>query len=232
MSSYIAGLNLRMTNGSGIEELLTLTTVSSLIYAYQEQFAVAVVAKKEGGNIKALPKSFFARIVTPVHFVAMFATPVAFLVGVTFNGFSQPSWLSQYNLPVELDQAVGPGGKAVIRGGAMLASLVVWKAMSVVFKYLGSQWHYLGLREKPKIVSTGPYSIVRHPLYTGFLAQELVQIPMYWSYAPFIAFLVTLAALVIKIPIEESVIENDAIIGNEYKAYKRKVTSRVIPGIW
>ncbi|KAF8882991.1 hypothetical protein BD779DRAFT_1802132 [Infundibulicybe gibba] len=57
-----------------------------------------------------------------------------------------------------------------------------------------------------------------------FLAQELVQIPMYWSHALLIGFVITLTALIIKIPITESVI---AIIGTEYGAYgKRKVTSK------
>ncbi|KAF9072479.1 hypothetical protein BDP27DRAFT_1217655 [Rhodocollybia butyracea] len=215
-----------------MEGFVAATTIGSMIYAYNEQIAVAGVAKREGGNIKALPLDFFARIVTPIHFVAMFITPAAYLFGITVNGLSSTGWLAQYDLPAEWDVTFGEDGKLLVRAAGIFISMAVWKLMSVVFHYLGSQWHYLGLREKPKIVSSGPYGWVRHPLYFGFLAQELAQIPLYWSYLPLLAFAATALALVIKIPIEENIIKDDAIIGHEYKAYEQKVPSRVIPGIY
>jgi len=215
-----------------MEGIVAVTTFCSFVYAYNEQIAVAGVAKREGGKIKALPMDFFARIVTPIHFVGMFIVPAAYLVGTAFNGLQEPQWLAQYHLPQEWDASLGEDGKIMIRAAGIVASWASWKFMSVVFHYLGSQWHYLGLREKPKIISTGPYGWVRHPLYFGFLSQILTQIPVYWSYAPVFAFAATALALIIKIPIEENIIESDAIIGSEYLAYEQKVTSRVVPGIY
>lgn len=128
-----------------MEGFIAATTFFSLVYAYNEQIAVAGVAKREGGNIKALPRDFFARIVTPIHFVAMFITPVAYMLGTALNGLEEPEWLARYHLPREWDMSLGEDGKIVVRAAGVIASLAAWKMMSVVFKYLGSQWHYLGV---------------------------------------------------------------------------------------
>lgn len=41
-------------------------------------------------------------------------------------------------------------------------------------------------------------------LYSGFLAQELTQAVMYWSWVPLVTLAITAFALMIKIPIEVS----------------------------
>lgn len=128
-----------------LEGIIFITTLGSLIYAYREQVAVIGVAKRDGGSIKALPTSFLARIVTPVHFVAMFITPVTYLTAFTLNGFKAPQWTSVYSLPVTYDEEVGPVGKIVIRLAGMVASVMVYKGMSLVFSFLSSQWHYIGV---------------------------------------------------------------------------------------
>lgn len=147
-----------------MEGFVAATTIGSLIYAYNEQIAVAGVAKREGGNIKALPLDFFARIVTPIHFVAMFITPAAYLFGITVNGLSSTGWLAQYDLPAEWDVTFGEDGKLLVRAAGIFVSMAVWKLMSVVFHYLGSQWHYLGVSHSQKtsvhLLTAGRYYLV------------------------------------------------------------------------
>ncbi|TFK16712.1 hypothetical protein FA15DRAFT_408076 [Coprinopsis marcescibilis] len=61
---------------------------------------------------------------------------------------------------------------------------------------------------------------------------RLCQMLMYWSWVPAIAFGVTLFSLVVKIPIEEDTIDQDPVIGDDYRKYKRVVPWRLVPGVW
>ncbi|KAG1772325.1 hypothetical protein EDD22DRAFT_965761 [Suillus occidentalis] len=87
-------------------------------------------------------------------------------------------------------------------------------------------------REKPRVVQTGPYAVVRHPLYTQMLMQQALAAVMFWSYAPLVGFGIIAGALSIKIPIEEDLILSDPAIATEYRAYMQKVPARVIPFLW
>jgi protein-S-isoprenylcysteine O-methyltransferase Ste14 len=92
--------------------------------------------------------------------------------------------------------------------------------------YLGRSFAILpALRE---IVVRGPYRIVRHPAYAG----ELIAVTscfiahIWWASA--LAFLVSGTALVVRIRIEESLLERAC----EYQVYSGKVRFRLIPGVW
>ncbi|KAG1772324.1 hypothetical protein EDD22DRAFT_947448 [Suillus occidentalis] len=101
--------------------------------------------------------------------------------------------------------------------------------------HLGTQWHPIGVhtrREKPKLVQTGPYAVVRHPLYTCVLIQELLFALVSWSYAPLVALSITASAFVVKMPIEEDLIMQDATVAGEYRAYMQRVPAHVIPYLW
>ena len=85
------------------------------------------------------------------------------------------------------------------------------------------------VQEGQKVVSTGLYGVVRHPMY---LATLLMFLPMplilqsFWGLIPFAIYPV---AIVIRIINEEKVL----IEGLEgYAEYKKKVKYRLIPFIW
>jgi len=104
--------------------------------------------------------------------------------------------------------------------------------MAIIYDHLGSQCGVIGVRERPKIVSSGPYHYVRHPLYSCVLGLELSLSLMCFSYIPLYAFATSVVALALKIPVEEKIIEDDQEVGVHYQHYKSLTKSRIIPYIW
>ena len=83
--------------------------------------------------------------------------------------------------------------------------------------------------ENQKVVDSGLYGIVRHPMYTStiflFLSMPLVLDSIF----SFIVMLVYPIIIIFRIRNEEKVLENE-LIG--YKEYKEKVKYKLIPYLW
>lgn len=85
------------------------------------------------------------------------------------------------------------------------------------------------IEEDQKVIDTGLYGIVRHPMYSVtiwmFLAIPLV-LGSWWS---FLCFLPYIAVIVIRIQNEEKVLI-DGLKG--YSEYKNRVKYRILPFVW
>jgi protein-S-isoprenylcysteine O-methyltransferase Ste14 len=80
-----------------------------------------------------------------------------------------------------------------------------------------------------RVVSSGPYAWVRHPMYAGGLVMFLCIPLQLGSWLGLGAALLFVAALAIRIPMEERTLR----AGLEgYDAYAGRVRWRLIPGIW
>ena len=85
------------------------------------------------------------------------------------------------------------------------------------------------VREGQKVVDTGLYGIVRHPMYAVTILL-FMSIPLVLgSWFSFAVFLIYPAAIVVRIKNEEKVLEQGL---QGYKEYKQKVKYRLLPGIW
>jgi protein-S-isoprenylcysteine O-methyltransferase Ste14 len=78
------------------------------------------------------------------------------------------------------------------------------------------------------VVIRGPYALVRHPIYSGYLITHfsfLVAHPSWWN-----AVVIGIAdtALILRALIEERVLNGDA----EYQAYCRRVEWHLVPGVF
>jgi protein-S-isoprenylcysteine O-methyltransferase Ste14 len=88
--------------------------------------------------------------------------------------------------------------------------------------HLGKNWSgQPSIRVDHKIIRTGPYSIVRHPIYTGILTGMVGTAIATGSVTAACLVLIVLAVFLLKIRIEEKFLLEE--FGEEYARYKREV---------
>ena len=99
----------------------------------------------------------------------------------------------------------------------------------VVFKANSFGGSSILVEEKQKLSSTGPYAIVRHPMYVGTIVMVIgigLGLGSWWA---LLILALQLPMLAIRILDEEKVLENE-LAG--YKEYEQKVRYRLAPYIW
>jgi len=80
-----------------------------------------------------------------------------------------------------------------------------------------------------KVITTGPYAIVRHPMYIGAIIM-LLGVPLalgsFWGE---LAVILIFLVIILRLLDEETYLEKNL---SGYKAYKNKVKCRLVPFIW
>lgn len=85
------------------------------------------------------------------------------------------------------------------------------------------------IQQGQKLIDTGLYSIVRHPMYTSTVLMFIAMPLVLGSWAAFCVMLLYPAAIVFRIANEEKVLA-EGLEG--YSEYKNRVKYRLIPFIW
>jgi protein-S-isoprenylcysteine O-methyltransferase Ste14 len=110
-----------------------------------------------------------------------------------------------------------------------------------IMVFLGYLWVFLVFKENSytsrivevekgqKVISTGPYSIVRHPMYSGMCVMFLFTPLALGSWWALVVFIFLPVVLIFRILNEESVLLKDL---EGYKEYCQKTRYRLIPFIW
>jgi len=83
--------------------------------------------------------------------------------------------------------------------------------------------------EGQKIISTGPYAVVRHPMYSGMIMMYLLSPLALGSWVAAIPAPILVAVLILRLLDEEKTLAAE-LYG--YHEYMQKVRCRLIPGIW
>lgn len=85
------------------------------------------------------------------------------------------------------------------------------------------------VEDNQKLIDTGLYGIVRHPMYIATIFLFLSMPLILGSWLSFIVFLIYPFVIVKRIINEEKVLDKDL---DGYKKYKKKVKYRLIPFVW
>ena len=104
-----------------------------------------------------------------------------------------------------------------------LAVVMAWTSVT----HLGRQFRIqAGLYEDHALVRTGPYAIVRHPIYASLLAMLLCTLllltPWYWALVSLAMFL---AGTEIRVRTEDRLLESR--FGDTFREYRRRVPAYV-----
>ena len=129
---------------------------------------------------------------------------------------------------------IAPLGKPLEVGLAIFTTAVaigsVWLIMAAV-RVLGKEWSFAArVVEGHRLVTEGPYRLVRHPIYTGMfgmLVSTALAISHWKVLLP--AFLLFLVGTVIRVRMEERLLREE--FGTEWEGYTQKVPA-VIPGLY
>lgn len=117
---------------------------------------------------------------------------------------------------------MGYSGLGLVTLGAVL---FVWARRVLGVYYSG----HLSVKTGQALVQSGPYHLIRHPAYKGYLLMALGISLGYSSLAGLVSVLVLLVMLIYRIKLEEKLLTKQ--FGATYHQYKSQ-TKRLIPWIW
>jgi protein-S-isoprenylcysteine O-methyltransferase Ste14 len=116
---------------------------------------------------------------------------------------------------------------AVVAGHVLM--LLGWLAIFFVFKVNTFASSTIELASDHKVISTGPYALIRHPMYAGalpLLGGMPIALGSWWGV---LVMVVIMPALIWRILDEERFLATNL---PGYVEYQRKVRYRLIPRVW
>ena len=127
------------------------------------------------------------------------------------------------------DDAITPSSLFSFIGTAMTITgtiFAIWARLA-----LGRNWSgaVITLKERHELVTTGPYRLVRHPIYSGLLLVALGAVLVDASIEGIIGLAGITIALILRIPEEESLMTH--AFPSVYSAYRAR-TKKLLPFVW
>lgn len=126
-----------------------------------------------------------------------------------------------FHLPLDSDPGLFREVLAILIGPA--SCYMAWQAV----KHLGRQFRvHAGLYHDHELVRTGPYRIVRHPIYSSLFGMLICSILLLteWKWA-LISIVFFVAGTEIRVHSEDSLLESR--FGEEFRAWKKQVPAYI-----
>lgn len=104
---------------------------------------------------------------------------------------------------------------------ALGVAFAIWARL-----WIGGNWSgTITIKEEHRLIQNGPYAIVRHPIYSGFLLAILGTAIVHGEVRGLLALPLAAAGWTLKLRMEESFMAQQ--FGSEYLDYKRRVKALV-----
>jgi len=155
------------------------------------------------------------------------ATDTVGLAAALFGMAILPGFYVASGIPAAADY---PANAWAVALGTVIFAAALW-VFRRSHKELGRNWSItLEIREQHRLVETGPYARVRHPMYTSFLLMAVGQAFLLANWVAGLAGLIGFAVLFfLRVGKEERMMLE--IFGAEYRAYMER-TKRIIPYLY
>jgi len=114
----------------------------------------------------------------------------------------------------------------------ILADIIIVLGYLIFFRVLKENAYasrIIEVEKEQEVISTGPYALVRHPMYVGVLIMYTfcpLALGSYWAVIPTVLLFIM---IVFRIKNEEKVLSRDL---KGYTEYMQKVKYRLVPGVW
>jgi len=130
------------------------------------------------------------------------------------------------NIPLPLlDERFLPPGALCFWGGSLVTAggllFSIWAR-----RYLGKNWSQaVTVKEGHELITSGPYALVRHPIYTGLLLAFVGSAVALGEWRGLLAVALVFGALWRKLRLEDKWMR--AQFGETYEAYSRRIATLV-----
>jgi len=170
----------------------------------------ALLRERMASPIQRAQKSWDKLLLSALFFFWMSQYIVAGLDAVRFHASNVPLWLQ------------------VVGALAIALGLYVFHAVMLANTF-ASPVVKIQTERKHQVVSTGPYALVRHPMYAGVIPMTVGTALLLGSWVALAWSLTVIAVLAIRAVLEEATLASEL---EGYEAYAARVRYRLIPGVW
>ena len=187
--------------------LVFIPVVSSYVYFYQHD--PQLIERRLQSKEKVSEQRFLIRLLKPVFFAAFLLPGLDYRFGWSRTSLGAvPLWLTVF-------------AQVLILGGLLL---VFW-----VLKVNSFASRTIQVEAGQTVISSGPYSMVRHPMYSGSVVMWL-SIPLaLGSHVAWPAFALLIPLYVFRLLNEEKVLRQEL---SGYSEYCLRTRYRLVPFVW
>ena len=204
---FIPAGSLRFWQAWVLIPLVFLPVVSSYVYFYRHD--PQLIERRLQSKEKVSEQRVLIRLLKPIFFAAFLLPGLDYRFGWSRTSLGAvPLWLTVF-------------AQVLILGGLLL---VFW-----VLKVNSFASRTIQVETGQSVISSGPYSMVRHPMYSGSVVMWL-SIPLaLGSYVAWPAFALLIPLYVFRLLNEEKVLRQEL---SGYSEYCLRTRYRLVPFVW